>query len=169
MENASSEQELLELRRDGKISEDEYKQLLGAMKTSPIKKVKKTEPIKAKVKSKRKLGLIAFFLMLAGVILPVIFFLGTILIIRIVGPENLSRTCFIWIIRTVDPGYSYHYFVAPWIILGVILEITAFVMGIIAWPDAFGKATVITTSILFVLMILSIPMFFTIVNVPVQP
>lgn len=35
MENISSEQELLELRRDGKITEDEYKQLLDAMRKSP--------------------------------------------------------------------------------------------------------------------------------------
>lgn len=35
MENISSEQELLELRRDGKITEDEYKQLLEAMRKSP--------------------------------------------------------------------------------------------------------------------------------------
>lgn len=35
MENASSEQELLELLRDGKITEDEYKQLLDAMRKSP--------------------------------------------------------------------------------------------------------------------------------------
>jgi len=34
MENISSEQELLELRRDGKITEDEYKQLLDAMRKS---------------------------------------------------------------------------------------------------------------------------------------
>jgi len=35
MENASSEQELLELLRDGKITEDEYKQLLDVMRKSP--------------------------------------------------------------------------------------------------------------------------------------
>ncbi len=35
MENISSEQELLKLRRDGKITEDEYKQLLEAMRKSP--------------------------------------------------------------------------------------------------------------------------------------
>jgi len=35
MEDISSEQELLELRRDGKITEDEYKQLLDAMRKSP--------------------------------------------------------------------------------------------------------------------------------------
>lgn len=35
MENISSEQELLELCRDGKITEDEYKQLLEAMRKSP--------------------------------------------------------------------------------------------------------------------------------------
>lgn len=34
MENISSEQELLELRKDGKISEDEYNQLLNAMRKS---------------------------------------------------------------------------------------------------------------------------------------
>jgi len=36
MEDVSSEQELLELRRDGKISEDEYKQLLEAMRKSSV-------------------------------------------------------------------------------------------------------------------------------------
>lgn len=32
MENVSSEQELLDLRRDGKVTEDEYRQLLDAMR-----------------------------------------------------------------------------------------------------------------------------------------
>jgi hypothetical protein len=36
MENVSSEQELLKLREDGKITEDEYKQLLEAMKKSSV-------------------------------------------------------------------------------------------------------------------------------------
>ncbi|MHC4070156.1 MAG: CARDB domain-containing protein [Planctomycetota bacterium] len=36
MENVSSEQELLELREDGKITEDEYNQLLEAMKKSSL-------------------------------------------------------------------------------------------------------------------------------------
>ncbi|MFA6177059.1 MAG: hypothetical protein WC765_10830 [Phycisphaerae bacterium] len=35
MENVSSEQELLNLRRDGKITEDEFKQLLDALRKSP--------------------------------------------------------------------------------------------------------------------------------------
>lgn len=33
MENISSEQELLGLRRDGKLTEDEYRQLLDVMRT----------------------------------------------------------------------------------------------------------------------------------------
>ena len=42
MENVSSELELLELRRDGKITEDEYKQLLDAMNKSATKNSQKT-------------------------------------------------------------------------------------------------------------------------------
>jgi len=41
MENISSEQELLELFRDGKITEDEYKELLDAMRKSSRSRTQK--------------------------------------------------------------------------------------------------------------------------------
>jgi len=136
MENVSSEQELLAMRQEGKISEEEYRQLRDAMNASSDKSSEKPEPVSDKAKSKRKLGLIAFCLMLAGFILPIIF----LLILRYIVSVNNNGT---------DVGWF-----GLGIILSIALEIAAFVMGLIAWPDVFAKATVITSSILLVIMLL---------------
>ena len=138
MENisdVSSEEELLQLRNEGKISEDEYKDLLATMqKTKKIDTEPTTSEID-KAKSKRKLGKIAFVLMLVGIILPTICFLVL---------EMLAQA----------HDANMHAAIGPWFFLGVAFEIAAFVMGVISWPDVFGKATVITISVLTVLLIL---------------
>jgi len=41
-----------------------------------------------------------------------------------------------------------------WFFLCVTLEIGAFVLGVIAWPDTFAKATVVTISSITVLVLL---------------
>jgi len=133
--NVSSEEELLQLRNEGKISEDEYKDLLATMqKTKKIDTEPTTSEID-KVKSKRKLGKIAFVLMLVGIILPGLCYFAVDLLAKATA-ENA------------------HAAIGPWFFLGVAFEIAAFVMGVISWPDVFGKATVITISVLTVLLIL---------------
>jgi len=72
LSNVSSEEELLQLRNEGKINEDEYDQLRSAMRKSTKPEVEPSNAEADKAKSKRKLGKIAFTLMLTGFILPVL-------------------------------------------------------------------------------------------------
>ena len=104
---ASSEKELLELRNEGKITEDEYQDLLAAMqrKSSPELDARPNETSGSEAKS--KLGLIAFIVMLTGIILPA-------LVVHF-GQKGLNTATFFF------PGLA--------------IEIGALVMGIIAWKD----------------------------------
>ena len=132
--NVSSEEELLQLREEGKISEDEYKDLLATMQKTAKIDTGPAAPEIDKTKSKRKLGKIAFVLMLVGIILP--------------------GVCFLAVELLVASEPNAHAAIGPWFFLGVAFEIAAFVMGVISWPDVFGKATVIAISVLTVLLIL---------------
>ena len=132
--NISSEEELLGLRNEGKISEAEYQDLLTAMRKPSSNGGEEAAPEIEKAKSKRKLGKIAFVLMLAGILLPVIPFFAIELLS---GPNTRAA-------------------IAPFFFLGLAFEIAAFVTGVLSWPDVFGKASVLTTSILAVLSVLLI-------------
>jgi len=133
--NVSSEEELLQLRNEGKISEAEYQDLFAAMKKNARVDAEPPAPEIDKAKQKRKLGKTAFGTMLAGIILPVVIF-G--LVYALVPPPAPNAQL----------GWG-HLF-----LLGIVLEIAAFVMGVIAWPDVFGKATVVSISLILVLLVL---------------
>ena len=78
MEPASSvspEEELILLRNEGKIIEDQYNDLLGAMRTRPVGNVV-FAIASDKPASGAKTGKIAFLLMLVGVTLPFACFLA---------------------------------------------------------------------------------------------
>ena len=74
---------------------------------------------------------------MVGIILPALFF---------VLAEIMAQA-------TPEIGHSGS---ALWFFLGVAFEIAAFVLGVIAWPDVFGKAAAITTSVLTVLTVLTV-------------
>lgn len=126
----SSEEELLELRNEGKISEAEYDDLLDAMRKPSPKSNEDAAAGMDKAKSKRKLGKIAFVLMLAGIALPVV--LNLLLASR---PGEMNST-----FRRFG--------------LSPVFEIAAFVLGVISWSDVYGKVTVITISAFTVLALL---------------
>ena len=131
--NISSEEELLQLRNEGKISEDEYQDLRGAMRKSAKLAAEPPAVAADTTETKRKLGKIAFYLMLGGIVLgPVCYLVFGCMIFPTSRPEHGS-----WLLM-----------------VGLPLEIAAFVMGLIAWPDPFAKATVVTVSVLLVLLIL---------------
>ena len=132
--NISSEEELLQLRNEGKISDAEYQDLLATMRKPSPNGDEDTAPEIDKAKSKRKLGKIAFVLMLVGIILP--------------------GVCFLAVELLVASEPNTHAAIGPWFFLGVAFEIAAFVMGVISWPDVYGKATVITISVIVVLVLL---------------
>ena len=70
LSNVSSEEELLELRNEGKISEAEYNDLLAAMKTSSPDNGEEVSPEINEPRKKQKQGKIAFVMMLTAIILP---------------------------------------------------------------------------------------------------
>jgi hypothetical protein len=131
--DVSSEEDLLQLRAEGKISEVQYQELLGAVRQAPPKEGAESPTEATKSEARHKRGKIAFALMLAGLVLPAIVFLA----VQILAPESASPAL-----------------LGPWLLLGLALELIAFVMGILAWPDLFGKATAITVAILTVIILL---------------
>ena len=68
--NISSEEELLALRREGKISEVDYNELLGAMKKAPSSGTDAAMPESDEGASKRRLGKIALYLMIGWIVVP---------------------------------------------------------------------------------------------------
>jgi hypothetical protein len=185
--NISSEQELLELRNQGKISKVEYEQLREAMEVTNKGEAEKSAPEAELAKWKRKSGKWAFVLMLAGFVVPAI---GWGITVIIGGVENEPALVPIQRIQTQADsantsrlrgdqqrgngltGMREHeervwqlkrateskrrmllLLVAVWVFLCVGLEICAFVLGLISWPDVFGKATVVCLSSIVVLVI----------------
>lgn len=126
--NISSEQELLQLRDEGKISEDEYEQLLATMRKSSAIDAERILRKETKSKQKRKVGIAAFIWMLGGIIFPALAMVAS----------NISIN---------EP--SFLLFAVGW-------EIFALTLSIIAWPDAFGKASAIASSFILIVLIIFI-------------
>lgn len=170
--NVSSEEELLELRNEGKISEDEYEQLRGAMRRSTKLDVEPPTAVADKAKSKRKLGKIAFCLMLVGIVVVPVWF--WVMEYPTTAPEYRVPPAKRMVVgpngeKFTDPIGEKFAEVAlgeqrtgfpPWLAgLTLILEIAAFAMGVIAWPDAFVKATVVTISFIIAIAFLCVIAF----------
>ena len=83
--------------------------------------------------SKRKQGKIAFYLMLVGIILPIVIFF----------------VCF-----AISGGGDGDVIFSVCLFLFVLIEIPAFVLGVISLPDVLGKATVTTILVLAVFFII---------------
>jgi len=141
--NISSEEELLELRNDGKISEDEYQDLLATIKKSPAKNVDTSTLQNNFGESKRKQGKIALYLMLGGIVLPIVSFL----------------ICF-----AITGGGEGDVIFSICLFISILIEIPAFVFGVSSWPDNYGKATVITilSAVAIVAFSISVSWFSTI-------
>ena len=127
--NISSEEELLQLRDEGKISEAEYNDLLAAMRKPPPQSNEDTAPGMDKTESKQMRGRIAFVFMLVGIALPIAVFL---LDFAITGRYKVDAIFF----RTVF----------------VVMQFFAFVLGVISCPDVYGKATVVVVAIMATVM-----------------
>ena len=129
----NSEEELLGLKNEGKITETEYNDLLSAIRKPPPEP---TEPpaLSYEDASKQKLGKIAFYLMVAGIVVPTIVFLISFAITG--GGEG-------------DVIFSVCTF------LCILLELPAFVLGVISWPDVFAKAAVASIFAIILLVVLN--------------
>jgi len=132
--NISSEEELLQLRNDGKISETEYQDLLATIKKSPAKSTDTSTLQNNFQESKRKQGKIAFYLMLGGIALPILIFF----------------ICF-----AITGGGEGDVIFSICLFLSILIEIPALAFGVISWTDSYGKATVITISAVAVLISLN--------------
>ena len=118
-------------------SHAEYDDLLGAMRKSMPSEPEEPATQMDKAGPKSRFGKIAFYLMLAGIIVPIVIFFICFAITG--GGEG-------------DVIFSVCYF------LCILVEIPAFIFGVISWQDVFGKATVATISATLVLALLWGPM-----------
>ena len=127
VKNVSSEEELLQLRNDGRITRAEYEELLSEIRKTPGKP-SKSEMVLLPPK-RRGLGIASFVLSIAGIFLP----LFCIIIVLALG-INLM--------------------IGIWFILADAVELVAFVFGIISRRTAFGKAGFIISGITIILTVL---------------
>ena len=132
MENITSEQQLKQLLEEGQINEQEYEQLLEAMKNQKDNEYPSRTILKDN--SKSKLGKIAVILTLAGIILP----FSCYFIIEAMAPPNAGTA------------------IGPWFGLGIIMELVALDLGIKSWQTDNGKAAAIASGIIIILSILFI-------------
>jgi hypothetical protein len=162
--NVSSEEELLQLRNEGKISEDEYEDLRGAMQKSTEVETTACLPEKDEKKSKRRLGKIAFRLMLLGFIVPIVYYTFSLVLdyrthtplggAKITAPLSEQPSSEISVSAGSSSGTARRGCgLAMWLssLLALVLEIAAFAMSVVAWPDTFAKATVATISFIIVI------------------
>jgi len=126
----NSEEELLGLKNEGKISDSEYADLLSAMR-KPSPKTHEAIVSGDEDTSKQKYGKIAFYLMLAGIVVPTVVFFISFAVTGGGEGDAIFSIC---------------------AILCVLLELPAFVLGVISWPDVFGKTVVAT---IFAIILLS--------------
>ena len=135
--NVSSEEELLRLRNEGKISEQEYSELLGSMKVPP--KVEYERAAEGGDKkglsrwSKERLGKTALCLMLAGVVIPIFLYVISSMLIQGNAPDNAQ----------LKIGLFFY--------VGLIFEIAAFGLAVAGWPNVYAKVTL--AAFVFVLII----------------
>jgi hypothetical protein len=115
-------------------SQAEYDDLLGAMRKSMPSEPEEPATQMDKAGPKRRFGKIAFYLMLAGIIVPIVIFFICFVITGGGEGDVILNVCYF---------------------LCILVEILAFVLGVISWSDVFGKATVATISAMLVLAILS--------------
>ena len=158
MENLStisSEEELMKLREEGKINQIEYEELHTAMVQQSNKRSSDDLSLEVdKPKPKTKLGILAFVLMLIGFILPVILWSLAESEAQANQPPNPNVE-----MHGAIANVEMHVSIAFFLFLGVAFEIAAFVLGIIAWSSAFGKAVVISIASILVLFVLSVVLF----------
>ena len=179
--NVSSEEELLQLRNESKISEAEYQDLLAAIQKATKVDTEPAAPEADKARSKRKLGKIAFVLMLLGIIFALVGLAGLALgaatavgervevtAAELGGSQGSPITAEDAAERQKDieqrAGQArvasgekcmwMYLATVSCFVLGLVFGIAAFVFGVISWPDVFGKATVATISAMLVLALL---------------
>jgi hypothetical protein len=106
--------------------------LLGVENKPPVRTCEDSAPRSGETRSERRSGKIAISLMLGGIALPILGFLVCFAISGGGEGDAIGGVCFL---------------------LCVLVEIPAFVFGVISWRDVLGKATVAAISALLVLIL----------------
>ena len=132
----SSEQELKQLLEEGKISQEEYQELQEAIqqKETPVKSI--SEP--KQPKPGNNYGKAALILMIAGLLLPIATIVSVMLLIPI--------------------GVRFQFLVGPFILLGILCELLAFIFGIIGWKTKSGKFAAIGIPVLGISALVLVPL-----------
>lgn len=139
----TSEQELKQLLEEGRITEEEYQELLEAIR----KKEAAQKPIEASQKSNESkpraaYGKAAIIFMIVGLLL----LLAPILFNIISGAYSST---------SVKKGFI-AIGICPFLFLSLLCELLAFIFGIIGWRSASGKFAVIGVPCLGLLVILGL-------------
>jgi hypothetical protein len=134
----TSEQELKQLLEEGKITEEEYQQLLEAIHPKDKPQDITENPLQAKPRAGYgKAALVLFVLSIVLPFIPIAFALIT----RALGVMVWARLTLL---------------LTPFILLGLLCALLAFIFGIIGWKSAAGKTAAIGAPCLGLLFALAI-------------
>jgi hypothetical protein len=131
MEPITSEQELKTLLDEGKITQEEYHELLAAMKDKPRQNPVELSPGQGQDKPKTRLGRASLVLFLVSLILPWVVIVWAWLL------ASSSR-------NSVGTKLSFA-FLALLVFIALLCGLLAFIFGIIAWKTTPGKIAVLGT------------------------
>jgi hypothetical protein len=131
MEPITSEQELKTLLDEGKITQEEYKELLAAMKDKPRQNPVELSPGQGQDKPKTRLGRASLVLFLVSLVLPWVVIVWAWLL------ASSSR-------NSVGTKLSFA-FLALLVFIALLCGLLAFIFGIIAWKTTPGKIAVLGT------------------------
>ena len=139
MKNESSEQELKQLFEEGKISEDEYRQLREALHQKDTPRPPIVKP-PAQAKPRTGFGKAALILMIVGILLPPPpLVLNIILAISNVPMPHIARMLSL-----------------PFLLLSLLCLLLAFIFGILGWKTTSGKIAAIGTPCIGLLLLLGL-------------
>ncbi len=132
----TSEQELKQLLDEGKITEDEYQELLEALRQKETVQEPVGAPIQpSEAKPRTGCGKAALMLMIAGVLIPI-----------------AALAVHFAIAKFADVRLVMFLFI-PFLLLGILCEFLAFIFGIIGWKTAQGKIAAVGVPCLGLLIV----------------
>ena len=137
----TSEQELKELLEEGKITEEEYGELLEAIRQKEIAQKPVEKPNESKLRT--GFGKAALILMIAGVLLPLAPLILNLILSFLTRQDHTG-------LMLVIAG--------QFIMVSVLCELLAFIFGIIGWKTRFGKFAAIGAPCLGLIFIVLVPL-----------
>jgi len=130
----TSEQELKQLLEEGRITEEEYRELLEAIRQKEtVQKPVEVPQNPADPIPRTGYAKAALILMIAGFVLPIATIISVMLLIPV--------------------GFRFQFMVFPFILLGMLCELLAFIFGIIGWKTPQGKIAAIGVPCLGLLVV----------------